>query len=379
MSTEHTVRKSLIESGFGLVELMVALVIGLVSTLVIQQVLTAFEGQKRTSTSGTDAQINGSVALYSVEQAIRQAGYGLYGADGKLLCPSGINIFYDGVVKSNGGMDFSVPVIIRQGLGARGSDVIQTLFSDSDFGSIPTTIVKKMPTPSAEITASGGGGLKQSDTFVVAGKNGSKVCTLMQMSQDPQKTGNGWNLQHNSGQYLYNPANPSNVFTNAPEYSIGDVVVNMGSFAQQYFFIPNNAGCNRSLVVGGATALINYNSCDPVNNVPLVDQIVFMAAQYGISPAGSTQVNEWRSANNFNILADPKTTVPRVRAIRLAIVARSTQFEKEEVSPAAITLWEAGLPGDAPPVFNIDADGRHYRYKVYSTIVPIRNVIWGGV
>lgn len=378
MLTERTITKNRAERGFGLVELMVALVIGLVSTLVIQQVLTAFEGQKRTSTSGTDAQINGSVALYTVEQAIRQAGYGLYGADGKLLCPKGINIFYDGFKKSDGGLDFSVPVIIRPGLGARGSDVIQTLFSDSDFGSIPTTIVKSMPAPSSVVTASGGAGLKQADTFVVAGKGGGKVCTLMQMSQDPQKTGNGWNLQHNP-QYLYNPPDPEHTFADAPAYQIGDIVVNVGSFALQYFFIPNNVACNRNLSVSGETAPINYNSCDPVTNVPLVDQIVFMAAQYGISPAGSTQVNEWRSANNFNILADPKTTVPRVRAIRLAIVARSTQFEKEEVSPAAITLWEAGLPGDAPPVFNIDADGRHYRYKVYSTIVPIRNVIWGGV
>lgn len=371
MLTERTNTKNRAESGFSLVELMVALVIGLVATLVIQQVLTAFEGQKRTSTSGTDAQINGSLALFTLEQAVRQAGYGLFGADGKLLCPLGINIFYNGVVKSDGSMPSGkqVPVMITdQGTD---SDVIDTLWSDSDFGAFPTTIVKKMPTPSAEITASSSGGLKQTDTFVVAGKNGDKVCTLMQMSQDPQKTGNGWDLQHNSGQYLYNPANPAKEFAVAPEYTIGDIVVNMGAFLNLRYEI--QAG--RLIVVNG----VDNSSTE------LVDQIVYMKAQYGIAPVGSSTVSEWRNATgaweklNENPLV--ATLVPRIRAVRIAIVARSPQFEKEEVSPAAITLWEAGLPGDPPPVFNAAAinNGRHYRYKVYSTIVPIRNVIWGGV
>ena len=52
--------------GFTLVELMVAMVIGLVTTLVITQVLAFSEGQKRTTTSGSDAQVNGSLALYTL-------------------------------------------------------------------------------------------------------------------------------------------------------------------------------------------------------------------------------------------------------------------------------------------------------------------------
>ena len=38
------------QAGFSLVELMVGLVIGLMATLVIMQVFSTFEGQKRTTT-----------------------------------------------------------------------------------------------------------------------------------------------------------------------------------------------------------------------------------------------------------------------------------------------------------------------------------------
>ena len=64
-----------------------------------------------------------------------------------------------------------------------------------------------------------------------------------------------------------------------------------------------------------------------------------------------------------------------VLAVRLAMVARSGQFEKEEVSPATLTLWPGGTVADGGAL-ELDADARHYRYKVYQTTVPLRNVIW---
>lgn len=68
----------------------------------------------------------------------------------------------------------------------------------------------------------------------------------------------------------------------------------------------------------------------------------------------------------------------RVRALRIAIVARSIQYEKEMVSPATLTLWGEvdAANDDASPVRALTDEQRHYRYKVYTTIIPIRNLIW---
>ena len=64
--------------------------------------------------------------------------------------------------------------------------------------------------------------------------------------------------------------------------------------------------------------------------------------------------------------------------MRVAIVARSGLYEKEEVSPATIRLWEdsATPPTTTGPVWTLTADERHYRYKVFQTVVPLRNMIW---
>jgi len=358
------------QTGVTLVELMVALVIGSIAVLVIQQVMAVFEGQKRTSAGGSDAQVNGAVALFSIEREVRQAGYGLFGGSGS-LCPLGINIHYNGTTVSNGGT--LRPVVVLDG--GAGPDAIEFLRSDTDFAAIPTSIIKNMPNASSIITADNNAGLALNQTFLVVGKEGSKVCTLMQMSQDPQKTGNGWNLQHNSGQHPYNPANPNNVFTVAPTYEIGDAVVNMGNFVHGRYQVL----CDRLTEVNPTTTAAPYGCA---NTTPLVDEIVDLQAQYGIAAAGSVQVSQWCDATAGSICGDWSNPlaadVSRIRAVRIAVVARSAQYEKEQVSPASLALWETGDPGDTPPSRALTGDERHYRYKVFTTIVPIRNVIWGG-
>src|SRR3989338_976279 len=75
-------------TGFSLVEIMVGMVIGLLSTIVVMQVFATFEGQKRTSTGGSDAQTNGGISLYTIERDIRMAGYGFADAAGCALASS---------------------------------------------------------------------------------------------------------------------------------------------------------------------------------------------------------------------------------------------------------------------------------------------------
>ncbi len=358
------------QKGVTLVELMVALVIGSIATLVIQQVMAVFEGQKRTSSGGSDAQVNGGVALFSIEREIRQAGYGMFGGTGS-LCPLGINVYYNGTTTSDGAA--LRPLVIQDG--GAGSDAIEFLRSDAELGAIPTSIIKNMPNASSIITADSPGGLAQNHLFLVGGKGGGKVCSLMQMSQDPQQTGNGWDLQHNGGQFLYNPSNPNNVFTTAPAYEIGDVVVNMGSFVHGRYQVL----CDRLTQVNPTVTPAPYTCA---NTDPLVDQIIDLQAQYGVAAAGSAQISQWCNATATSACGDwsnPGTNeVPRIRAVRVAVVARSVQYEKEMVSPASLQLWEAGDPGDPPPTRALTDDERHHRYKVFTTIVPIRNVIWGN-
>jgi type IV pilus assembly protein PilW len=54
----------------------------------------------------------------------------------------------------------------------------------------------------------------------------------------------------------------------------------------------------------------------------------------------------------------------------LALLVRSGQWEKTEVTTTAPS-WTSGSF-----VMTNVADWRHYRYRVYETVFPLRNMIW---
>ena len=65
------------QTGFSLIELMVGMLVSIVCVLAMMAAFAAYEGPKRTTTSGDDAQQNGSYSLFELERQIRTAGSGL--------------------------------------------------------------------------------------------------------------------------------------------------------------------------------------------------------------------------------------------------------------------------------------------------------------
>jgi prepilin-type N-terminal cleavage/methylation domain-containing protein len=63
------------QRGFTLVEIMVAMAIGMLGMVIMMQMSTMFDAQKRTTTGGDDAQNAGAIALFGLQQNIQQAGY----------------------------------------------------------------------------------------------------------------------------------------------------------------------------------------------------------------------------------------------------------------------------------------------------------------
>jgi type IV pilus assembly protein PilW len=57
------------------VEIMVAMVIGMLGIIIMMQMFALFEGQKRSTTGGGDALNAGSIATYGIHQNLQQAGY----------------------------------------------------------------------------------------------------------------------------------------------------------------------------------------------------------------------------------------------------------------------------------------------------------------
>ena len=114
---------------------------------------------------------------------------------------------------------------------------------------------------------------------------------------------------------------------------------------------------------------------------PVADGIVQLKAQYGIDNTVGTPtgvVNQWTAV-------DPTTADAwsRVLALRLVVVARSGQMERPTDPVTKQIITGACNTTTSPPnsmlgAIDVSADPNWqcYRYRVFETVVPLRNQIW---
>ena len=381
-----------LHNGFSLIDVMVGMVVGLLTMLAIMQSFSAFEGQKRTTTYGMEAQENGLIALHALETDIRQAGYGLT-TSGALACTQ-INTYNNGVSAFNTAF---IPIQITDG--GAGSDMITSIYSTSAMGGIPANLAAAMPNSSAVLTATTGNGVKVDDILLLATPGSTQPCSRVAVTgTHPQA--NGVDLIHNSGTSVYNPPGGSNIFP-ASGYGTSpqSVVFNMGTMVQnqyQVLFPCSSLVAKNLLTVTGAPGCTNTSSI--TNATPISGNIVNIQAQYGIAapPAGTQQVYCWVNATTTGgagcspsdgndwtptgLVANP-ANVARIKAIRVAVVARSSLMERPNSLGNCITTTVAPVSWLGGPAIDLTADPNWqcYRYKVYETVIPLRNILWANL
>ena len=376
--------------GFSLIELLVGMAMGLIVVLVIMQALSVAEGYKRTTTAGSDSQINGLMALRTLESEIRVAGYGMMNQAS--LCPS-INSVDPGTGQSAVPPMNSMPVKIVDG--GTGSDSIEVIYSSSYTGAAPARIAKNYPTPANDTTVSTLAGINTCDFVLFASKDGSKACSMLQVTGTEP---NHVQFQTGSGQSNYNPAGGFNgALFPTGGYTSNDIIINIGNFVDRKFSVNKTALKDEYFLRQSKVnaAADGCQAADPNPNLDIVSNIVDIKAQYGVAPAGSQQVSCWTSAATSdtgcgisagNWSAPAAIDVKRVKAIRVAIVARSALSEKPstigggcDTTTTAPISWQA-LGTGTPPTIDLSSvpNWQCYRYKVYQTVIPIINVLWAN-
>lgn len=344
-----TCGKSRHVAGFSLVELMVGVAVGLFGILAIMQMFTVSEASKRATVAGADAQENGLIALFTIERDVRNSGFGLVG----MGCTT-IKAYNENLSPQDYDMS-ALPVEIVRDAPAADTDQITILYSASAYGGVPATIPSPMPSSSATLNANNGAGFYQGELVIIS--EPPKDCSLVQLSQDGQKTGSTWNLQHNpGGAYVYNPPGGHNIFPTGG-YGSGAKLTNMGSLVNRRYYVQNNR----------LMMLDPTKPTSSTNPIALVDNIVALRAQYGRDT----------DANGFWDIYDntAPAAITEIVSARIAVVARSTDRDAVAVSPATLVLWSGGTTANGGAI-SLDANARRYRYKVYVTTVPLRNVLW---
>lgn len=334
------------QAGFTLVEIMVGLVIGMLVSIVIVQVLSTFEAQKNTTTGTADAQTNGSIALFSMGREIQQAGFALLPVtDSPLECTT---ITFGGP-STNISITSITPITIVNGVAAPGvsaSDSITIRYGTSPSGGIPAQITAA-PVGLAVPVQTNFGCAVQDVSLIITGS----TCAISRVS----------------------------ALTGATSVTLEDTTAAL-------------SGANLSCL--GAWNTVTYainNGNLERNGQPSMSGIVNLQAQYGISAAGlpSTDPNFNQIAQWVDAVAVLNTTDRnRIKAIRIAVVARSPKMESTAVTiacnsltaaaPAGLCAWEGSVASPAPLIdlSANDPNWLRYRYRVFDTIIPLRNVMW---
>lgn len=358
-----------------LVELMVGMLIGLIGIVIITHIYLTNEEYKRSTTGAGTAQVNGAVALYTLERDVRMAGFG-FNHSGALGCTcdtvanpncSPVQYYHNGTYSSPPGASGGslpplvfAPVVISQGVNA--PDTITLLYGDAPERMLPGSLSQSMPQPSSEFKVDGTAGFRINDLVLVT--QGSS-CMLTQITQVQASASH---LQHNPGQSLWNPAGGGSLL---PAFSSGALLFNLGNPLWRTYAVDTTTGSRLQMseVLTSATA-----GATPID---LVDDIVDLQAEYG------------RDANNDGVVASGEwtTTTPttgaewqQVIAVRLALLARSPNYVRPPAgadcdATTAQPTW-AGGNFAALDFATTTSEDRCYKYRVFETTVPLRNMIW---
>lgn len=368
------------QQGFGLVETLVGMVVGLVATVIIFQVVSTYEGIKRSTTSGADTQQNGSFSLATIERDLRAAGWGMPTA--AIMPCTAYFAYYSTGAASGPVPNFSgAPVRITDGGTAAGaSDSITMLWGTSIRSNVRNMLLQNATinppgTPAANLQPTSKVGLSGVGGFVWMTDDDGR-CTLTRITASDA-----------------NPASPDSVvLTHAtatgtatqPTYNPpADVMTALGwptSFTKNPRIFDIGTFTLRTYSVAGGS-LVSQDFFSSMTQVQLANNVVSLKAMYGISDAASQVVNNWVSATG-SWAAPSLDEVRRIKAVRIAVVVRSPLKEKmEEGAQACTTTTTAPTSWPGGPTIDLsnDADWRCYRYRAFETIVPLRNVLWANL
>ena len=359
--------------GFGLVELMVAMVIGLLGVIVMMQMFERYEQQKRTTTGGDDALSTGAIAMNGIQRELQHAGWGLT----------------------------NVQVL--------GCNLTNLIFGGAAIALRPVTINP------AGIT-----GDANTDTLLIITGNGNGSVEGDLINSEPALSPNDYDVQAAA---MFSPAdnvfaapgtraNPCNVSmttvtgVNRPNVAVAARVAGMSG--GRLFNLGSAPSVRAYAIRNGNLTVCDYVAADcaadtstmtaaQVNAlwVPIAENIVSMRVEYGLDTTAAPMdgiVDGW--AGTIAAATSPRGAafngacgLMRASAVRLALVARSSQPEKTLDWPALTRHVTPNVPtwlGSATAPFTLpNPNGtwptwQDFRYKVFQTVIPLRNITSQG-
>lgn len=363
------------QGGFSLVEIMVGLVIGMATVVIMLQMLSNSDATKRKAAGGNDAQMNGALALYTLEREIRASGYGIN--DQRLL---GCDLTYK---TSTDGATVTVPLqpatVLTAGNalipgGDVNTDALMVIYSNNQGSADGDKLLSNSTAGSYQISTPST--YRINDIVIAQNSARPAPCKL---TTDKVVNITGSTVTVDPG-VIGVPAN--------------SVIYNMGPAPVINVYAIRNGNLTVCDFTAWDCGKASYTN--PVDSnvwVPIASNVVTLRAQYGhdLLPAivgGGLQkiVSQYDQITPDKNGLHPECDWARILAVRVALVARNATYDKTnptKVNPvwSGTTADQVSSPSN-PTALPIDLSGNgdwtKYRYKSMETTVPLRNAIWQG-
>jgi type IV pilus assembly protein PilW len=379
-----------------LIELMVALVIGLGVTLAVTTLLISGENHKRTTTSTNDAEQTGAYVFHALDGVLRGAGSGfaesayptpdagVFGCKlnaGAILprtaaFPAPFGASFLGGAPSNLRV---APMLIAQNQSPDGlSDVLVVMGGSGAAGGVSRQVT--VAGTSTTLTLDNTVGFVGSDLVLVS-QNGTPDCLLEEVTTVSAPT-----LNLGSTQPYYTAGTTTTLSTLSA--STASYVTPLGNAAAnnlQFELI----GVDNNHTLYGYDLLQNQSLVQTPGSTDaaqaIADGVYQMHAIYGIDTNGDGIQDTWAGPGaptdtpyDINTVMTTPATMRKIIAVRVALVLRGQYYDKNTVSPATLTLFSGLTNGGGTSLqrsVTLSATDQHYRFRVFEFTVPLRNMI----
>ncbi|MFO1308192.1 MAG: PilW family protein [Burkholderiales bacterium] len=338
------------QAGISLIELMVGVVIGMLAVLVIYQTFAVAEGVKRQTISAGDAQQTGMLATYLLGVEFANAGNGISTNIGDLVsCPD---------TKDIKTTMRPVAVVITKGADDDTPDSFVVNYGTPKSLVTPALFVASAAAGDTEYKVQSPTGFQKGDMAIAVSGTGS--CERVTIKDVTAPDGNG-----------VITATLESASVNGYPPSARLINIGPATSAQRVQYdVVNGVLRSTDLVVDGATA------------APIASSIVNLKLQYGVDADDNGTVDTWTAAEGDyapdKVLAADAIAIRRIKAVRVGVVVRSDEYDRDAPTfdwtlfqctdeEKKIYTCPDALKGTLPA---------NYRYRVYETIVPLRNAMW---
>ena len=369
-------------AGFTLVEMLVAVTIGMALVLAITLMLTRYESGRRTLTSVNDASMGSAYVSFTLDRIVRSAGSG-YAQGWKDSFGCQLLASRSGTTTLPRATAFLAPfaavpqavrlapVVVHAGVGTDGSDILAITTGSSGLGESP------LPVMTASATGTGLRvpatiGLRAGDLVMVF--QDAAQCMVQQVAAG---FAGGADQQLNfGGTYADSDINGTrleDLGALSPAW-----VAPLGNTAgNQPLFQLLGVGPNATLV---AHDMLQLDGSDSV--VAIADGVADLRARYGVDTDNNNVIDSWQdpavapwdAGTLLNGTLASKNRLSQIVSLRVGVMVRTSTPERSSVAPGVVLLFT-----DLGPALEVTRTlttaERLVRWRSVEFTVPLRNAL----